>query len=226
MTNAVLVGLHFAAAPFGAVVITLAADALLVVPNLGEPATFFERASDWTDVRGSVGYTHDGIEAKLGDFDKYWGGPAADAFNSYMKDTFLPALEPLKELATTMAEASGEMGWTCVMFMIAVITATITATLAMIAANAEAVATLGIGAPACYVVAGIFLTALITIVMFIVDHLQGLYGQVQALKQSIQDQAGKIFTNARELEGNALALSDAVTNKKGSYVPDSTPEDK
>lgn len=109
---------------------------------------------------------------------------------------------------------------TCVLFMVSVISATASATVAMIAANA--VATLGVGTPACYVVAGIFAGALVATVGFMIDKLVGLYTLTHHIESATQDVRGKIFTDARNLKGNALALSSAVNQKKSDYIPDST----
>jgi hypothetical protein len=96
------------ARPTGLLAIFLAVDALVVEPNLRDSGPFREARDTWRAIAES------NIKPLRDELGKHlpiqtWDGDAVASFNAHMGNRYLPALERLEALATSMGDLCDEM---------------------------------------------------------------------------------------------------------------------
>lgn len=97
-----------AAGPVGLLPMVLAIDALTVEPNIREAGPFRDAGAKWNVIATK------NIKPMREELSRIvplrsWDGTAAASFNAHMRDRFLPALERLETLATSMGGLCDDM---------------------------------------------------------------------------------------------------------------------
>jgi hypothetical protein len=96
------------ARPTGLLSIFLAVDALMVEPNLRDSGPFREARNTWRAITdGNIKPLRDELGKVLP--IQTWDGEAVASFNAHLGKRFLPALERLESLATSMGDLCDEM---------------------------------------------------------------------------------------------------------------------